>query len=701
MKKLICFFNATLFLASSFAQQTTQDTLASKTLDSVVVKGYEQNRSLIETAAPVSLVNQQQLQRFSNISVLPAINTVPGVRMEERSPGSYRLSIRGSSLRSPFGVRNVKIYLNGIPFTDPGGNTYFNQLSFYNFSSIEILKGPGSSLYGAGMGGVMLVNSVPNSPANEVSVNYSAGSYNTQNLNIAAAAGNETFQNTVAYTHQTSDGYRQQSAMRRDIVSWDSKVSVSKKQSLAAHVLFGDLFYQTPGALTFSEYSANPKAARPAAGGFPSAIQNNAAIYQKMFWTGIEQQYHFSDHFKNSTSVYGAVTQLKNPAVRNYESRLEPNFGGRTTFSYTNQIKQTKLNIVAGAEYQQGYTTDKVYKNRRGNPDTLQTDDEINSRIATIFAQGEIGFANGWIATAGASVNTTFNEFNRLSVVPEFIYKTHFNNQVIPRFSILKKITEKLSLYALVAKGFSPPTVAELLPSTSVINTNLQAEKGINYEAGFRSILFRNHLSIDINAYTFGLQNSISQRRDSSGADYFINAGKTRQKGIEAAFNYVITRNAYQFIKQANVWTSYSYQLFRYKEFKQLNTDYSNNKIPGVAPNTISAGVSIDTKPGLYLNANYFFSDKIALNDANSAFANAYNLLGFKAGYKKSFYRHFTANLFVSGDNILNRKYSLGNDINAAAGRYYNAAPGVNYTAGFSFQYNFNSFNGFIGNIPE
>ena len=97
-------------------------------LENVIVKAYEQNRSLIKVAAPVSVIGQSQLNRFGNLSILPAVNITPGVSMEERSPGSYRLNIRGSSLRSPFGVRDVKIYLNDIPLTDPSGNTYLNQL---------------------------------------------------------------------------------------------------------------------------------------------------------------------------------------------------------------------------------------------------------------------------------------------------------------------------------------------------------------------------------------------------------------------------------------------------------------------------------------------------------------------------------------------------------------------------------------------
>lgn len=685
-RKLFCFLIAFSFYNSIYSQTTEQDTLSAKTLHEVVVRGYEQNRKLQESGAPISVVSQKQLQSFGNTSILPAINSVPGVRMEERSPGSYRLNIRGSSLRSPFGVRNVKIYYNGIPFTDPGGNTYLNELSFYNFSSLEILKGPGSSLYGAGTGGVMLINSTAAKPENQLSINYSRGSYNANMFNISANTGSESFQNVVSYTHQGSDGYREQSGMRRDIISWDSKVINSEKQSLSAHVLLGDLYYQTPGGLTLAQFQANPKAARPAGGGFPSAVQNKAAINQKMAWAGFEHTYNFSDHFKNSTSVYGATAQITNSAIRNYEKRLEPNFGGRTTFTYSTDINQAKLAVIAGAEYQQGFSTIKVYKNKSGNPDLLQTDDEVISNQATIFAQADLALAKGWIVTAGLSVNSSMVEFNRLSVVPSFNYRTDYNNQVAPRLSLLKKLNENASVYAVVSKGFSPPTVAELLPSTSVINTDLQAEKGTNYEVGFRSSLFANRLFIDVNAFSFRLQNSITQRRDGSGADFFTNAGNTKQRGIEAFLNYYISRGVDKFIT-ANAWSSYSYHNFRYNEFKQLTNDFSNNKIPGVAPHTLAAGFNIDTKPGLYLNANSFYSAKIPLNDANAAFANSYFLLGFRAGFKRDLSNHINAGFFINGDNILNKTYSLGNDINAAANRFYNAAAGKNFMIGISFQY--------------
>ncbi len=117
---------------------------------------------MLETTASVGIVGPRAFQRSSPTTFTNAVNTVPGVRMEERSPGSYRFSVRGSLLRSPFGVRNVKFYWNGIPFTDANGNTPLNSLDYASVGRMEIIKGPGSSVYGAGTGGVVLLSTTPN-----------------------------------------------------------------------------------------------------------------------------------------------------------------------------------------------------------------------------------------------------------------------------------------------------------------------------------------------------------------------------------------------------------------------------------------------------------------------------------------------------------------------------------------------------------
>ena len=106
---------------NSYAQN--QDSVKEISLPEVVIKAFEQSRKLKDVPAAINYISKQTLESFNSSSIVSAVNATPGVRMEERSPGSYRLNIRGSSLRSPFGVRNVKIYYNDIPYTDPGGNS--------------------------------------------------------------------------------------------------------------------------------------------------------------------------------------------------------------------------------------------------------------------------------------------------------------------------------------------------------------------------------------------------------------------------------------------------------------------------------------------------------------------------------------------------------------------------------------------------
>jgi iron complex outermembrane recepter protein len=668
--------------------QTIVQPDSSVTLQNIIVNAYENSRKLIDVPAAISLVNKTDLNRFNNASILSAMNNNPGVRMEERSPGSYRLSIRGSSLNSPFGVRNVKVYYDGIPYTDPSGNTYLNQLGFFNFQSIEIIKGPAGSIYGAGTGGVLLIRNDADIFHPGFSINYNAGSYNLQNVNANIRLGTDTSHNTINYQHQTSDGYRDHTAMRRDVVTWDATSKPDKKSELQAHFLYADLYYQTPGALNLNEYNLNGKAARPAAGGFPSAEQTQAAFYQKTFLAGFSYENNFSDNWKNTTSIYGAYTQTRNPSFRNYGRTAEPHFGGRTVFEFNKKLQSILLTFHAGAEFQQSFNTQRIYNNNNGQTDSLQTDDEIYNNQGFIFAQANVELTSGWIITAGASINQYGLNFTRLSDVPPVHDNRKFNNEFTPRFALLKKINKSISVYGSIAKGFSPPTTAEILPSTNVFNTTLQAEDGLDYEFGTRGSLLHNKLYFDINAFFYNIKNSIVQRQEVNGADYFVNAGSGKENGLETFISYDLINDGANFFNHVRLHVSNTWNDFHYKNFKQLSADYSGNKIPGVAPQTIAAGFDTNTKMGLYANINFFYSGRIALNDANSAYANNYRLPGIRLGYKNNSIKKIQWELFTGAENIFNEKYSLGNDINAAAGRYYNLAPGTNYYAGIIFEFN-------------
>jgi iron complex outermembrane receptor protein len=240
-----------------------------------------------------------------------------------------------------------------------------------------------------------------------------------------------------------------------------------------------------------------------------------------------------------------------------------------------------------------------------------------------------------------------------------------------------------MTIYGSIAKGFSSPTTAEAIPTGSAVNLGLNAERGRSHDFGFRGNLF-NSLSVDVNAFFFSLKNTIVQRRDTAGGDYYINAGRTKQSGIEVALRQPLFQNSR--LLQSALWTSYTWHQFRYSTFKQLESDFSGKALPGVAPHTVAAGMDWMFK-SLTAALTYFYSAELPLNDANTAYASAFHIVGLKAGYAAPVRNRLKPKFSAGVNNLLDQQYSLGNDINAFGGRYFNAAPGRNFYISFSLQW--------------
>lgn len=663
-----------------------QDSTENNKLKEVVVTAYEINTDRVSTPSAIARLETQDLERFSNTNILPAVNNIPGIKMEERSPGSYRLGIRGSSYNSPFGVRNVKVYYNDIPYTEPGGVTYLNQLGYDNFQSVTFIKEPGSSLYGAGTGGVMLINSFNEDWKRGATFQTTAGSYGLFNISGALRAGNEQFQNTIRYQRLSAAGYREHSSMQRDVFSYDSKITTGAKGSLNAHFLYGNLYYQTPGGLTSSQYESNPHIARPPSGPAPGSKQNKAAIYQETYLAGLTYNYNFSNHWQHKTTLYGKYTNLTNPNVRNYSIVYQPSVGGRSTIKYNTPIGIAQLNWVAGAEYQKGTAFENTYQNKSGVPDTLQQQAEVVNQNAILFTQLGLSW-NKWTVVAGMSLNQLSVGIHSLTPSPYNELNRKFNNQAAPRVALSYKFKHNWSVYASVSQGFSPPTTEQLAPTGSAINLTLNPTEGWNYQLGTKGYLFRK-LYFDITAFYMQLSNAIVQRRDAFGGDYYLNAGGTDQPGLEALLRYDIIDKPNNFITRARITSSYTGYQFSYDNFIQVENDYSGNAMPGVPSTVVTGSVDISTRAGLYTNINCYYTDIIPLNDANDKYAESYTLVDVRLGYLLTL-KKTTADIFIGVNNLLNEQYSLGNDINAFGGRYYNAAPKMNYFAGlrFKFQY--------------
>jgi iron complex outermembrane receptor protein len=655
-------------------------------LDQVIVKGYASDRTLLEVPAAIGYLDAKKLERFNNTSILPAVNTIPGVRMEERSPGSYRFAIRGSSLRSPFGVRNVKMYWNGLPLTDGGGNTYLNLIDFNAIGSVEVIKGPGSSLYGAGTGGVVLLNS-PSVKERQVQFSSSVGSYGLQRYQFAAQTGTEKTKIRIQFAHQQADGYRIDSKLRKDAINTDMTFAINQKGILSGTVFYTDLYYGTPGGLTKTEYDANPAQARPDTKSSPGSVTQHAAVYNKTVFTGWTYEYEWNNHWSNRTGIYGSRTQFVNPAIRNYEDRTENNWGGRTETYYKVSEDQWKGKLTFGGEFQFFESPVSDYGNRGGVKDTLQVSDKLNSSQSVLFAQTEIDLPRDFFLTLGGS--TTFLQYRFIRISdPQPVQQTrNFTPVFSPRIALLKKISQLFSIYGSISQGFSTPSLAEVRPSTNTYNNTLNPETGTNYEVGFRGSLFNQKITVDVTGYYFHLANTIVDRFTPDGADYYVNAGKTSQPGLEMAIGWVPIFQGNGFISNFKLWFNYTYNPYTFRNYYVGTDNFSGNKLTGVARDIIVSGLDITFKPRFYGNITFTHTGALPLNDANTLSSSAYYLMGARVGYKLPMIGKFLSEIFGGVDNAFNTKYSLGNDLNAAPGnninplvnRYFNAASPRNF----------------------
>ncbi len=649
---------------------------STKILNEVIIKAYSYNRSLKETPVSLGIVGEKDFNRFSPNSILSAVNTVPGVRMEERSPGSYRFSIRGSTIRSPFGVRDVKFYWNGLPLTDGGGNTYLNLLDFDAFGKAEIIKGPGASLYGAGTGGVVLLSS-PLANQNRLQFSASGGSFGLQRYQTNVVLGNPKQKFFVNYAHQQSDGYRQQTAMRRDALNLEGNFFLTGNSTLQTSVFYSDLFYQTPGGLTLTQYNANPRQARPPSKTTPGAVQQQAAIYNKTIFGGAVYEHQWASHWSTRAGLYSSYTDFTNPFILNYERRTEYNYGGRTDTQYEFENKNWKGKITAGAEWQHFYSPLTDYGNKLGAKDTVQTDDRLTSTILLTFAQAELELPHQFYFTAGGSANFLKYRFTRLAGLPLGQQLRNFDPVFSPRVALLKKFGESFSSFVSVGKGFSAPSLAEVRPSSGVYNNSLSPEQGINYEFGIRGRLLKS-LAFDIATYDFELSQAIVSQNI---GEYFINAGNTSQKGLEAFLAWQ-SAGWSGFISALRIWGSYTLTNYRFVNYAHDGVNYSGNKWTGTAPSTLVHGLDIYFLKNFYWNATASYVNRIPLNDANTAYSSAYFLVGSRIGFKNQIQKNTSMEIFAGIDNALDQKYSLGNDLNATVNRYYNAAAPRNFYFG-------------------
>lgn len=681
------------FCQAQFVDTLTNDTIPKpevRSIEPVKITAYFSQQPLLGFTAAGHKINSHQLSQGISTSLLPGLNRVAGLKMEERSPGSYRVSLRGSMLRSPFGVRNTKIYYDEFSLTDAGGNTYLNVLNPQALSSVEIMKGPDGSIYGANSGGVirfepagLVVDS------NELRLGVQLGSFGqkSQSLSIVRKP-HENYSYGIHQSWENTEGYRDHTQLKKITLQTAHRYAYSDFSELKFLFIYTDLFYETPGGLTESQWKENPKMSRPAAGINPGSAEQNASIHNKTLFSGINHLTNLSPNWDFQMSMFGSYTDFSNPFISNYENRYEYNVGLRSFLAFRKQIN-TNLFFEnhTGLEGQKGWYNILNYDNLGGIKGNPQNFDQLQNFQKSYFNRAKVNIYNRLNIEASLGLNQNMIGFKQNYPLNNIDFNSiYLKNEWVPRFATSYLLNKNYAIRASVSKGYSPPTIAELRPSNQVFNPSLKAEYGYNYEIGMRYESKNREFIADLSAYNFNLKDGIVRQVGENSGDYFVNAGEISQKGLEFSIWSQIFENSESTLK-LEYEGAITYQEYTFLSYKVGNSDFSGNRVTAVPNWMWNNVINLKIHKNLEFNIIHHFTSNYTLNDAATVWIDPYHLMQIKMKFELPKFSKGTIQLWTGADNLLNENYSLGNDINAFGNRFYNPAPKRNYSLGINWVY--------------
>lgn len=664
-------------------------------LNEVRIAGYNGNKTNKETAGAVALITLKDINRGAAVSLQLALNAIPGVRMDQSTLSEARISIRGNGVRASYGIRNIKIYVNEIPVTEADGTTRIEALDVNSIGRAEVIKGPASSIYGAGTGGVINFQ-LQRSPYQEQSLEASGliGANGLHRLATTYRSGGDKINSYVSYGWQEYEGYREHSNDMRRFLTGNFQLFPGNKRIITLLLNRTTQYSQIPGSLTQDQVNANPLQANA------TNLDKAAGRYQTWTRIGLGQQYRFNDQFSNTTSVFTYFYDLDHPLPYAYIRNFYQSYGGRTRFTYDPGFKILPTRFTVGAEFNEGMTKGTQYVNNHGTEGALNSNIDYQNTQYSIFYQSETTLGPQTTLTLGLSYNSLRYDVNDYLKQNQSGLKK-FDPQATPRIALSHTFSPALSLHASVSSGFSPPSSSEIKNVDGSINPTLQAEKGVNYEVNAKGNLLKSRLEYDLALFKMDMKGELIGQSVQQGITIYNNAGKTSHNGIELSLSYQILKPEDQNeILSLRPFAAVTYSDFKFKDYKTLNAQnevtatYDDNQLTGIAPWVLNAGIDLETRTGIYFYGSYFFSDRLPLNDANSVYNAAYHVANAKIGYRKQIFKCLETNLYAGLDNILNKSYSSIVSLNAvgyggAQPAYFNPSPKRNGYGGLNVKFIF------------
>lgn len=671
--------------------QTTKDTTA---LSEVILIGSPIQNTMQKTASSVALISAKEINQTDGVILTPLLNKTAGVYMQQGTLNTNRITIRGIGARSQFSTNRVKAYFEEIPLSTGEGETTLEDIDLSVLNKIEIIKGPNSSSFGAGLGGVIHLFGNQSSEENSFVKSFTTiGSFGLFKNSFSGQISNSKTNLYANYSNLQSDGFRTNSSYDRQSINLFGKHQLSEKGKLNFIGIATRLKAFIPSSINQTDFDNSPEIAAAnwaAARGYES--------YDKLL-LGMGYDHQFSEKWSWNSTLFSNFKEAYEPRPFDILEDNSMNFGLRSKLNYLDKIFSLPTKMSVGTEILREKYTSSLYENlyqNQPNQGSIQgskfSDASQNRNYINFFWQMEMQLTKKLNLESGIAFNqTNYTQKDKLLSDENTTENYSFDAILSPRIGLSYEFSKGKNFYFSVSKGFSHPTVAETLTPEGQLNSDILPEIGINYEIGFKGNFLTNKIYTEVNLYATTIKNLLVARRVAEDQYVGINAGESLHQGIEFLINGKIVSTEKI---QLNSYISGSINHFEFVDFMDNDENFSGNQLPSVPEFQWNFGLDFTSKSFTF-STSYRTVGKMFLNDANSLSSQPYQLLDINTNYTLSIWKNLKANFQFGIQNSLDEKYAASILPNAVgfgnvAPRYFYPGNPRNYYGGMSLNYQFN-----------
>ncbi len=669
--------------------------ISAQTLPDVVVSGSRSEQRSFDAPGAITGVDRSVIEGAGpQVNLSESLNRVPGLTILNRQnyAQDLQLSIRGFGARSAFGIRGIRLLIDGIPATTPDGQGQGSSISLTSTERIEVLRGPLALMYGNSSGGVIqaFTRDAPQTP--EIGGQFYAGSYGMRRADLQYAGRIGGYGLVADYSTFDIDGLRANSKTQRK--QFNGKLSFDAGDKTKVNVVFNQFdmpLALDPLGLTAVQLAANPEQAGT------NAISRNVrkTVLQNQLGTSLV---HTLDADRSVTArlYYGTRDNLQ------YQTGLATSTGGWVGLNRTyygtglqynarTKVGTVPLTYVAGYEFDRSVETRQAGAAVRGEKTTTTRNEDNRAENSDLFIQATASVSDALSVVAGLRHSRVrFGSDDHYLVDGNGSGTTRYQS-TSPVLGLTYHATDSLNLYANYGRGFESPTLAEVAYSGTgapAFNTALNASRSRHYELGAKWLASARS-RLDFTVFQVSSTDEIVVASSIGGNSTFKNAPGTRRTGFELGGSTQFTPNLRATLSASRINANFS-QTFT----SGTNTVTSGNKIPGIPQSFVfsellwtsrDAGVSatramaaLGTQAGL----EFTQAGRLYANDINTASAEGYATLAAKVSHGWAVGAAGSLTAFARIDNLTDKRYTGSVIVNQAASQFYEPAPGRNWTLG-------------------